>query len=139
MKRHSRKALPRFEPGISCLPDRRFNQLSTAPRFCLSLRKFRLLDDPATTWPILLVSLMSQIHLGRSSPNNHLPCGISAEQREANSGFNAGLICSRLKLFKSFVTCPSRAHESTELLTSLFKSTLSGSFSNITASSESAV
>ena len=82
---------------------------------------------------------MSQIRLGRSPPNNHLPCGISAKQREANSGFNAGLICSSLKLFKSFVTCPSKANESTPLLTSLFKSTLSGSFPNITASSESGV
>ena len=106
---------------------------------CLSLRKFRFLDGPVTTWPSLLVSLMSRIRLGRSSPNNHLPCGISAEQRAANSGFNAGLICSRLKLFKSFVTCPSRAIESTALLTSLFKSALSGSFPDVTVSSESAV
>ena len=81
----------------------------------------------ATSWARRFVSFISRRRLGKSLPKSHSPRAISAEHNCLYSSLKAGLICSRLKVAISFATWPSKAIESTALLTKLVLSS-SGSF-----------
>ena len=76
----------------------------------------------ATSWARQFVSFISRRRLGKSSPKSHSPGEISAEHNCLYSSLKAGLICSRLKVVISFGTWPSKAIESTALLTKLILS-----------------
>ena len=71
-------------------------------------------------WPTLLVSVISLIDLGRSSPNNSLECSPYGRDKCLYAIFSSGAILSLRNVNKSWLSFPNIVKESAHLFNEAF-------------------
>ena len=96
---------------LQCLRSRIYYYLSLGLFWKFFLDKY---------WPILLVSVISLIDLGRFSPNNNLECSPCGKDKCLYTIFSSGVILSLRIVNKSWLSFPNIMAESAHFFNEAF-------------------